>query len=218
MNRVRKWSDRRPRVQRPVFVLAALVLGLTACAGTTTNRSSSSTSAPSTTELAVTTTTTTTTTTTAPQPTTTTVATTTAAAPTAQQITAQIASTHETTDPSEGFVGSSPVTVSDGSGGYLTAVSALRNPSADGHGALIFFWHNQTFLGWDTNEETWNVMVRANGADTIEATYADYAPGNPACCPSLPPVAITYSWSGTGFAQSRLLPAGAVVGIAVSSR
>jgi hypothetical protein len=141
----------------------------------------------------------------------------TGAPPTAQQITTQIARTHETVDPSEGFVGSSPVTVSDGSGGYLTAVSALRNPSADGHGSLIYFWHNQTFLGWDTNEESWNVMVRANGADAIEATYADYAPGNPACCPSLSPVTITYSWSGTGFAQSRKIPAGAIVGIAVSS-
>ena len=125
--------------------------------------------------------------------------------------------THETIDPNEGFIGSSPVTVSDGGGGYFTAVSALRNPSADGHGALIFFWHNQTFLGWDTNEETWNVMVRSNGADAIEATYADYAPGNPACCPTLPPVTITYSWSGNRFAQSRTIPPGAVVGIAVSS-
>ena len=109
------------------------------------------------------------------------------------------------------------MTVGDGGGGYFTAVSALRNPSADGHGALIFFWHDQTFLGWDTNEETWNVMVRSNGADAIEATYADYAPGNPACCPTLPPVSITYSWSGNRFSQSRTIPAGAIVGITVSS-
>jgi hypothetical protein len=202
--------DRQRRGKWRISLLAALALGLTACGGTTTTRSSSSTSSASTTEVKFTTTT-------APELTTTTEAPTTAAPPTPQQIAAQIGNTYETTDPSEGFIGSSPVTVSDGAGGYLTAVSALRNPSADGHGALIFFWHNQTFLGWDTNEETWNVMVRANGTDVIEATYADYAPGNPACCPSLPPATITYSWSGTGLAQSRKIPAGAIVGIAVSS-
>ncbi|MGO8871746.1 MAG: LppP/LprE family lipoprotein [Acidimicrobiales bacterium] len=109
------------------------------------------------------------------------------------------------------------MTVSDGAGGYLTAVSALRNPSADGHGALVFFWHNQTFLGWDTNKETWNVTVRRGGTNAIEATYADYAPGDPACCPSLPPVTITYSWNGAGLAQNRAPPAGAIVGIDVTS-
>ena len=109
------------------------------------------------------------------------------------------------------------MTVSDGAGGYLTAVPALRNPSADGHGALVFFWHNQTFLGWDTNKETWNVSVRGGGANAIEATYADYAPGEPACCPSLPPVTITYRWNGVGLAQNRTLPAGAIVGIDVTS-
>jgi hypothetical protein len=125
--------------------------------------------------------------------------------------------THEAVDPNEGFVGGSPVTVSDGSNGYLTAVPAQRSPSADGHGALVFFWHDQTFLGWDTNKETWNVTLRAAGTNAIEATYPDYAPGEPACCPSLPPVTISYRWSGTGLAQDRTLPSGAVVGITVFS-
>ncbi|MGA3146792.1 MAG: LppP/LprE family lipoprotein [Acidimicrobiales bacterium] len=141
----------------------------------------------------------------------------TVAPPTSQQVAAQLAITHETADPGEGFIGSPPVTVSDGAGGYLTAVPALRNPSTDGHGALVFFWHNQTFLGWDTNKETWNVSVRGGGANAIEATYADYAPGEPACCPSLPPVTITYRWNGVGLAQNRTLPAGAIVGIDVTS-
>ncbi len=141
----------------------------------------------------------------------------TAAPPTSQQVAAQIATTHETADPREGFIGSPPVTVGDGAGGYLTAVYALRNPSADGHGALVFFWHDQTFLGWDTNKETWNVSVRGGVTNAIEATYADYAPGEAACCPSLPPVTITYSWNGAGLAQNRTLPAGAIVGIDVTS-
>lgn len=209
MDWLREWSGHRRRGQRPALLLAALALGLTACAGTTTRKSSSDTSAAWTTEVPVTTTS-------SPQATTTTVAASVSAPPSAPQITAQISRTHETTDPSEGFIGSAPVTVSDGSGGYLTAVSALRTPSADGHGDLIFFWHNQTFLGWDTNEETWNAMVHAD-ADAIVATYPDYASGNPICCPSLPPITITYGWSRTGFTQSQKIPAGAIVGIAVSS-
>ncbi len=148
---------------------------------------------------------------------TTTVTPTATAPPTGQQIATQLASTHETIGPGEGFVGGPPVTVSDGDGGYLTAVPAGRSPSADGHGWLVFLWHDQRFLGWDTNRESWNVTVRADGMDAIQATYPDYSPGDPACCPSLPPVTITYSWNGAGLTQSRTLPAGAIVGIAVTS-
>lgn len=140
----------------------------------------------------------------------------TAAPPSAQAIAAVIASTHEVSDPNEDFSeGSSPVTVSDGHGGYLTAVAAGRTPSADGHGWLVFFWHDQTFLGWDTDQETWNVSVEAGGPRAIVATYPDYAPTDPACCPSLAPVSISYSWSGATLAQSRQLPKGSLVGIAV---
>ena len=128
----------------------------------------------------------------------------------------QIAKVYERQYPSEGFVGDRLVTVGDGSGGYLTAVEASRYPTADGHGALVFFWHNQTFLGWDTNQESWNVAVSAK-SDAIEATYPDYAPNDPACCPSLAPVTITYTWSGTGLTQSRAIPPGAIVGTEVFS-
>jgi LppP/LprE lipoprotein len=138
-----------------------------------------------------------------------------AAPPSAQAIAAVIASTHEVSYPDEGFAGGSPVTVSDGHGGDLTAVAAGRTPSADGHGWLVFFWDDQRFLGWDTDQETWNVSVKAGGPNSIEASYPDYASSDPACCPSLPPVIITYRWSGTGLAQSRQLPKGSVVGVAV---
>src|SRR5437764_2593360 len=71
------------------------------------------------------------------------------APPTASQIATQVARTHETEVPDETFTEGAPVTVADGAGGYLTAVPARRSPSADGHGELVFFWHNRTFLGWD---------------------------------------------------------------------
>jgi hypothetical protein len=192
-------------------LVATFALALTACGGPAAVPSASRHTSVSTTTSSATTTT--------PQPRTTTTTTTTTiqtAPPTAQQITAQITDTHEESDPSENFVGGTPVTVGDGNGGFFTAEPALRNPSADGHGDLIFFWHNQTFLGWDTNKETWDVTVRANGPDTIAATYPDYRPNDAACCPSLPPVTITYSWGGTRLAQSQSLPAGTLVGVTVA--
>ena len=139
------------------------------------------------------------------------------APPTAAQIDAQLAKTHEAETPGTTFsTGGPAVTVADGAGGYLTAVPALRNPSADGHGWLLFFWHNQTFLGWDTNRETWNVDARADGT-TIGATYPRYASNDPACCPSLAPITISYHWNGERLAQDQPLPSGAIVGISVVS-
>lgn len=153
-----------------VALLAVPVL-LVACGTTTTAPSQSTTTSIPTTKVSVATTGSQLTTTTMVSPPTTTPKA--VAPPTSQQVAAQIATTHEAADPREEFIGSPPVTVGDGSGGYLTAVTALRNPSADGHGDLVFFWHNQTSLGWDTNKETWNVSVRAGGTNAIEATYAD---------------------------------------------
>ena len=139
------------------------------------------------------------------------------APPTADQIAAQVGRTRDVADPAARFAAGPPVTVGDGSGGFLTAVSAGRTPSADGHGGLVFFWHDQTFLGWDTDRESWNVSLAASGPDAIEARYPDYARGDPACCPSLPPVTVTYRWTGTRLGQSRTLPPGVIVGILVSS-
>lgn len=136
--------------------------------------------------------------------------TTSSAPPTSVQVAAEIAATHQVSDPNEKFAGGHLVTVSDGHGGYLTAVSAARFPG-DGHGMLVFFWHNQTFLGWDTDEETWTVSLSAKGANVIDATYADYAPKDPACCPSLAPVTITYRWDGTRLSQSQTLPSEALL-------
>lgn len=202
-------------MRRSVVLLAVVLLA--ACGTTTTSSSPSTTRATPRTSTSVTTTTIPQVTTTKPALPTTTVTQPAVAPPTSQQIAAQIANTHEVAYPNEGFSGGSPVTVSDGTGGYLTAVPAGRTPSADGHGWLVFFWHNQTFLGWDTNKETWNVTVQSEGTNAIQATYPDYAPGDPACCPSLPPVTITYSWNGTGLAQNQTLPPGALVGLDVIS-
>ena len=137
-----------------------------------------------------------------------------AGAPTDTQIAAQLARTHETEARDETFTGGPPVTVADGAGGYLTGVAALRSPTADGHGSLLFFWHNRTFLGWDTNRETWNADIRADG-QTIQGTYARYASSDPACCPSLSAITITYRWNGTGLVQDQPVPPEAIVDVTV---
>src|SRR5581483_10847459 len=76
-------------------------------------------------------------------------------APTAAQIAATMRRTTEVDDPTTYFVPTSPaVTIPDGSGGLLTADIGNRYPTADAAGQLIFFWHNGTFVGWDSKFES----------------------------------------------------------------
>lgn len=102
-----------------------------------------------------------------------------------------------------------PVTVADGSGGYLTAVRGARSPSADGYGQLVFFWHNQTFLGWDSKYESMDILkVWSPGPHQIAVSYAHYAATDGACCPSLPPVVIYYSWENGHLVSTGAPPTG----------
>jgi len=85
--------------------------------------------------------------------------------------------------------------VPDGQGGTLTAVIGQRYPTADGYGELVFFWHNRDFLGWDCDHEHFDIIdVSSPGPGRITVTYANYAENDPLCCPSLPPVNVTFAW------------------------
>ncbi len=119
-----------------------------------------------------------------------------------------MATTVEAGDPSEHFAPSSaPVTVADGSGGYLTAVIGTRSPSADGYGQLVFFWHGTTFVGWDRSSESLAIQAITPGKPgAIRVTYAHYGPDDGLCCPSLPAVTIEYRWNGHGFTPSGMPP------------
>ncbi|MFE7214331.1 LppP/LprE family lipoprotein [Streptomyces sp. NPDC001698] len=119
-----------------------------------------------------------------------------------------MATTVETGDPSEHFAPSSaPVTVADGSGGYLTAVIGTRSPSVDGYGQLVFFWHGTTFAGWDSSSESLAIQAITPGKPgTIRVTYAHYGPDDGLCCPSLPAVTIEHRWNGHGFTPSGMPP------------
>lgn len=82
------------------------------------------------------------------------------------------------------------VVVSDGRGGTLTAAIGVRSITADGHGQLVFFFHGQHFLGWDSNREINSIQdITAVGPRRLDVTYVRYAPDDPLCCPSLSPLA-----------------------------
>ncbi|HET9017559.1 MAG TPA: LppP/LprE family lipoprotein [Thermomicrobiaceae bacterium] len=118
--------------------------------------------------------------------------------PSPSSIASVMARTVESNDPTEHFTPVAPLAVDDGQGGVLTAVVGTRYPTADGYGQLVFFWHNQSFLGWDSSTESVAIAKLTSPAPgVIAVTYVHYAPSDPLCCPSLAPVTVTYSWNGT---------------------
>jgi hypothetical protein len=91
-----------------------------------------------------------------------------------------------------------PLTIRDGRGtGTLTAVVGTRYPTADGLGQVVFFWHNAVFIGQSANYETPAVRsLRSPAPGTFVISYVRYRPSDPACCPTLKPLTVTYGWSG----------------------
>jgi hypothetical protein len=104
-----------------------------------------------------------------------------------------------------------PLTISDGAGGYLTAVKGMRstNGTADSTRWLVFFWHNDMFLGWDTAGTSMLILEISSPQDgAFAVTYANYAFDDPTCCASLPPVAVTYQWDGSRLVADGTPPVG----------
>ncbi|MGH2443702.1 MAG: hypothetical protein ACRDFX_11155 [Chloroflexota bacterium] len=53
-----------------------------------------------------------------------------------------------------------PITVQDGRGaGTITAMIGRRWPAANASGQLVFFWHDNHFLGWSGNFESRSAVV-----------------------------------------------------------
>src|SRR5260370_37574120 len=100
--------------------------------------------------------------------------------PMSSEISQILSRTVETADPSESFAPSSPadiapVTVSDGQGGTLTAVAAIRNPPADGQEGLLFFWDNSEVLGRGGGPEGLTTYRwAATGPGDFDVTVAYY--------------------------------------------
>ncbi|MBV9280528.1 MAG: LppP/LprE family lipoprotein, partial [Chloroflexi bacterium] len=91
-----------------------------------------------------------------------------------------------------------PLTIRDGRGtGTLTAVVGTRYPTADGLGQVVFFWHNTIFISQSADYETPAVRsLRSPAPGTFVIRYVRYRPSDPACCPTLKPLTVTYGWSG----------------------
>jgi LppP/LprE lipoprotein len=128
--------------------------------------------------------------------------------PTATQIEGVMWHTILAREPGEHFYPAGQLTTtSDGMGGNLTAEVGTSLPSTDGNGQLVFFWHNSRFVGWDSSIDSMLVLqVQSLAPRSFQITYENYAPNDPACCPSLIPVSVAYRWSGRRFVAQAPLP------------
>ncbi len=104
-----------------------------------------------------------------------------------------------------GYVPDGPIVVVPiSTGGAMYVQKGICAGSATGRCQIVFIYLNERFLGTDTlNPSAAILEIRALGVDRFGVLYANYAPDDPGCCPSLPPVGIVYTWTGT-----RLVPSG----------
>lgn len=71
----------------------------------------------------------------------------------------------------------------------------------------LFIYLNDTFLGTDWPEPSLGIIdVRPAGNNRFTATYATYHEGDAAGRPSGPPVAITFTLSGSGLRPDGIAP------------
>jgi LppP/LprE lipoprotein len=87
-------------------------------------------------------------------------------------------------------------TIGDGVGGVVTAQVGMPDPTADGYGDLVFFFHGRRFLGWDSDRTALSIGRLAVEGDAFRVPYANYRAGDPLCCPSQRPVEVSYRWDG----------------------
>jgi LppP/LprE lipoprotein len=89
----------------------------------------------------------------------------------------------------------------------LVAIAATQVPSADGYTQWVFFFLGSTFLGTDTADPSPQLELAGSpGPSQVNVQYTNYAPGDPLCCPSLPPVTITYTWDGVSLVPNGTPP------------
>jgi hypothetical protein len=90
------------------------------------------------------------------------------------------------------------VTTPGPGGGTFVGIAGMKMGTADGYTQWVFFFNGTTYLGTDTAVPSPQLqLVGSPGAGQINVQYTNYGPNDPLCCPSLPPVTITYTWDGT---------------------
>jgi len=129
---------------------------------------------------------------------------------TAAGVRALLAATHEVDYPDEHFsVIGTPVEGADGHGGTVSAAMGERDPSADGKGMIVAFWHNATFVGFAQDFEVLALnSVRSAGPSRFTVLYVNYRDSDPLCCPTGKPplLPIDYRWDGKHFVPDQPLP------------
>ena len=127
--------------------------------------------------------------------------------PSVTEIAFEMSRTVESGSNTEHFTPGPTTGILDGSGGTLTAAVGVRFPTADGYGQLVFFWHNDDFLGWNATQETISIeQIESPASGVFDVTYAQYAPTDPMSSPSLPPVTIAYRWNGSSLESNGTPP------------
>lgn len=97
----------------------------------------------------------------------------------------------------------------DGHGGTFTAALGFRNPSGDGKGMIVGFWHDNAFVGLAQNFEVLAVSgIRRAGPGRFTISYLNYRDTDPLCCPTGTPaeLRIVYHWTGKAFVTDKPLP------------
>lgn len=131
-------------------------------------------------------------------------------APATTKVAAVMGHVHEIQNPSEHFVPTGNLVLSSGpEGAMYSAIVGTRFPTADGYGQLVFFFAGNRYVGVNsTAEATAITQVYAYSDGRFAVTYANYTPKDPTDDPTLKPVTIVYTWTGTGFRASKPLPSG----------
>ncbi|HEV2309504.1 MAG TPA: LppP/LprE family lipoprotein [Acidimicrobiia bacterium] len=123
--------------------------------------------------------------------------------PTATQIAQQLSQTRDPQTGSGYQVGDMG-SVSDGSGGMLTAVSGF-DQSVNHPPCLVFFWHDDSFVGTDSTQAHMGCVLVHSAAGVFVVDYEVFAPTDPLCCPSGADD-VTYTWNGRSFVPNGAPP------------
>jgi hypothetical protein len=92
-------------------------------------------------------------------------------------------------------------------GGTLSIQRGICSGGATGRCQLAFILLDDRFLGTDTLNPSASIkQIEAAGTGRFVITYANYAPDDPGCCPSLPDVDVTYTWTGTRLQPDKVPP------------
>jgi len=89
----------------------------------------------------------------------------------------------------------------------LSVQKGICEGSADSLCQMLFIAVDDRFLGTDWPQPSLSILdLRPAGTGRFTAVYAGYREGDNACCPSLPPTPVTFTWSGDRLRPDAIAP------------